>query len=301
MGLFVWVSFIVLGIVFMDRAKELLTSRATLVLVLAIVLVSLYISMSQLRLELRLQGLLFQATTMGMFSVIAFVIGLYNLNRSIDVRGKALAATLLVASFSAVVLSQSRISYIAISLLCSAVAFLAWYKNRTLVVVSLAAVATILCLPWVFPNYFERFHAASIQSGTEYRVDLYAISGGDLLRNNILIGNGPSSLPSSINNTNVVPEAIKKSLQSGDVFLSTHNLFFDFAYYFGLVSCFALVMMSCLALFYGYRAKEYFLVGIFLALLANALTNVPSLELTSLYFVLLFALLYTARRRAHED
>ncbi len=292
LGLLSWLIFIALGITVAHVVRTTINSPALLVALLLTLAMSLWSNSIYIRYGIRIGGVMLQATTMGMFAVLAGAISLYGLSREnlsrLYRRGYILCLLLATATL---VLTQTRIGYVAF-------VFVLWWwsmeklKGRigAIAIVCLSMV-TIAALPYISSGYFARFHLASVERGIHYRLDLYTVSGKDLLQNNLLLGNGSGTLPSSINNREAVPEEIAATLEQGHLFLSTHDLYIDFAHQFGVVAAIILVALSVTAVVRGVKARENQLLLLFLIMVLNALFNVPSLELTLLYFVFLFALL----------
>ncbi len=289
LGGLTWLAFIIFGVTVARFSKTLMSTKVILPISLIILLVSLLINRFNLHYGLRVSGLLLQATSMAMFACLTFAIGLKATRVQTQRRWRVCSFIVVALSLAVVILTQSRIGYISVALLSVGSVWVGGQTHRFEVIIAVLSCLAVLVLPQFAQDYFSRFRITSVQKGVEYRLDLYEISGRDLLRNNLIMGNGPSSLPPAINNRNEVPDDIQKSLQSGDVFLSTHDLYFDFAYYFGVAAGLCLLVLSTIAMVLYLRAKEYFMLACFGVLGINALFNTPSLELTSLYFVFIFA------------
>jgi hypothetical protein len=153
----------------------------------------------------------------------------------------------------------------------------------------------MLALPFAFQGYFSRYRQESIVHGSSYRLEIYEIVGKEVLAHNLILGNGTRALPADLNNRRAVPEDIARTLDQGYVFISAHDLFLDVAFYFGIIASVALlVLVACgLRTFLATRdtsleAINYLLL--FGVLLMNSLVNVPTVELTSLFFIVLFGL-----------
>ena len=299
LGLLAWLSFIVLALTWMDDVDRLLLGKTSLGIGIAAMVASLYFGLFYIGLGLRLPGILLQATSMGMYASMFCLISFYGLARATR-RNDSIVATLgVIGSVTVLLLSQSRIGYLTLIIVLAAYAALTVRKRFQVAVLAVSIVVLVGLVPRLFPSYFERFGSASIDRGVSYRLDLYRTTLPDVLRHNSIIGNGPSSLPTAINNQNTVPEPIKRSLQTGELFASTHDLYFDVAYFFGGLAALALLGASGYALFVGWRIRDLqidTLRLIFITLIINACFNVPSLTLTSLYFVVLFGLLATTHK-----
>ena len=293
LGLFSWFAFGVLALLLADRLHEYLLKRGTLVFFLSVMIGSLYIDRYFIKYGMRVSGLLLQATSMGVYAALGCVIGLWHLRTAKNRSGQVLAGALIVLSLVAVLLTQSRVGYLGLAIVCSMLVVHLLAEHRKMIaLIAAVVVLAVAVLPRLIPNYFERFDDSTVSIGISYRLDLYATSVRDLVSHNLLLGNGPSSLPVAINNENLVPEDIQKSLRTGDIFLSSHNLYLDMGYFFGLVAAIALLLLSIHALIVGLRhtSVELEQMLLYILLLLNALINVPSLELTSLTVILTLAI-----------
>jgi O-antigen ligase len=304
-GLVSWIAFIVLGILFSDRLNDFLTTKTTLLLSLLIGGLSFATSIYEVFHGLRIPGLMLQATTMGMYAVCLGIIGLWQLRLATTKRRQLSAGVLIALSTAIVIFTQSRIAVMAYVLSFGILAiWMTWAnkKQRMLSLLVVALVMTVSLLPHVFTGYFARFQADSVGNGTHYRLELYKLTATDVLSDNRIIGYGPGSLPDTINDESKVPEDIQLSLAVGDVFLSSHDMYLDIGYCFGLVATLIILVLSGIAFVRPLLADTIpgmelwclFLVGII-----NALFNVTSLELTPWYFLLLFPLLAANKTRRH--
>ena len=289
LGLLTWASFLAVAIGLTDIAQKAVRSKITLLVMLVCMLGSLYINQFYIRYGFRVSGLLLQATSMGMFACLAYAIGLKSISVHRHFLWKSMSGALACVAAATVVLTQSRVSYFVLAVLSAGAVVVAWRRSKIVVGIALVALLAVSVLPRIETNYFDRFGASSVNRGVSYRLSLYKTSGLDIVKHNSVVGNGANSLPPAINNQNEVPEDIKKSLQTGELFMSTHSLYFDVAYYFGLVSSVSLLVLTIIAAHRYVRSRGYFMLALFGILIANALCNTPSLELTLPYFMVLFA------------
>lgn len=296
LGLVSWLAFIGLGVLFSNRLTELLAHKTTLLLSLVIIVLSLWSSYYEIFHGLRVPGLMFQATTMGMYAVCTGVLGFWQWRIAKTTSHKIWAIVLILFSTAIIILTQSRIALVACVIAYGIIAFhsiVAAGKRPRIALFALILLVSVTILPQSFSNYFARFQIDSVNNGVSYRKELYALTVKDVLRDNKLLGNGPSSLPESINDESIVPEDIQLSLKTGDIFLSSHNMFLDIGYCFGMLAALIVLAVTCRASFRPFYSTALpvelwllFVIGIL-----NALVNVTSLELTSWYFVLLIALI----------
>ncbi len=303
-GFVSWVSLLALAVLFYDRLATLLTSKTTLILSLLILSASLISSYFEILHGMRMPGLILQATSMGMYAVFAAVIGFWHLRLSGSKRTKWLSVALITLSFAAVILTQSRIataSFIFSLGVVAVHAFLSKPKHSCRAWLAVVLLLAASLIPRVSASYFARFQTDSVNSGVSYRLELYRLTATDIIHNNIALGNGPSSLPESINNESAVPEDIQLSLQVGDVFFSSHDLYLDMGYSFGLTASLIIIGMTAMALWHGFfrpQQQSWELGLLFAVCVMNALVNVTSLELTPWYFVILLGIIghHTSRK-----
>lgn len=301
MGAMSWFVFLLLGLIFMRRAKELLFSHAVLRIGLAILLLSLVSNIFYISQGFRLGGVMYQPTTMAMYGLVFCSLSLAHLAK--DHHVKKLVAATFITAVTTILLAQSRVGLVVLELVLIAYALKYITSNRRLAIVLTTLIIAVAVLPQIKPGYFSRFQNDSVSKGVSYRKDMYKTSIPDLGRTSPVLGQGPSTLPPALNNQNYVPEELAVTLKQGYIFFSTHDLFLDFAYFFGCIAAILLVALNFLAWKYWYRDRQMggALVVLFFILLANALVNIPSLELTSLYFIVLFAMLQKlAPDKKHE-
>lgn len=303
LGVVSWVVFLSLALLFKNVALQLLISPITLTIASIILVTSLITDNFYIQHGLRVAGVMFQPTSMAIFAVLAATLSLYHLfsNRA---RTARMALVCLLLSLVTVMLCQSRLGYVLLALVLSAWALVGAKQRLQYALMLMLATVAIVAIPLLNPSYFSRFATDSVERGISYRLDLYVLSGKDLLGHNLLLGNGPSSLPEAINNINAVPEEVAKSLHTGYIFLSTHDLYFDFAYFYGLTAALILVLITLLATYRTIRKSEdpnqkTVWLLLLAVLIANALFNIPSLELTSLYFVAIIALIGSKNTTKH--
>lgn len=299
LGLLSWLLFLGIGLLFRQDAIKLLLTRTTLYIFTAALVVSLLTNIFYIIHGFRISGIMFQSTTMAMYALVCAVLCLHQL--SIDGRRRQITNYLiLLLSIATVMLCQSRIGYVMLTLILSLLALRHFKARRGFALILTGLVVIITVLPQLQTDYFMRFQSDRVHRGITYRAHLYKASVPDLLKHNLIIGNGPATLPSAINNPSAVPEDVAASLKLGYTFLSTHDMYFDFAYFFGSGAVFALLILTYLTIknFIGkYDIRNLTLLLLIIVMIGNALFNIPSLELTSMYFVIMFALLESERQK----
>jgi phage shock protein PspC (stress-responsive transcriptional regulator) len=169
--------------------------------------------------------------------------------------------------------------------------------NRTLSIAAVVLACMISALSVVNTDYFARLHATSVEKGVSYRMNIYRMATGEILDRNIVIGSGPGVLPTDLNNIDMAPEDIAKTLDEGLIFISAHDLLLDFALYFGLIAASLLFLLFVWALFgvpggvgnFGITTPYVRLY--FIVLLMNAAYNTISPEILVLTIVTMLHLL----------
>ncbi|MCA9342629.1 O-antigen ligase family protein [Candidatus Saccharibacteria bacterium] len=302
LGLFTWLSMGVFALFNASSLSKTLFSYRTVQIVLGIVVVSLIINKLYVINGFRIPGLLLQSTTFAMYSVCSIVVTLtviLSKKIKLSTQRKVISIVALLIFNTTVMISHSRVSYISLIIIYILFAIKMLYRNYKISILFTFIAILIPLSMFINKNYFYRVSSQSVSYGTSYRLDLYKTSISDIAKNNTVIGNGPSTLPDAINDQNKAPEDIQSTLLSGYIFSSTHNLFIDLAYYFGLIAGLIVVLLTFLALFPKYILKNPAsdLKIIFLVLLFNAIFNVPSLELTTLFIASLFSLLFYRYKR----
>jgi O-antigen ligase len=296
LGVLTWFVFVYLGIMYSSVLKKILYSTYTYAFLLAAVIVSLVTDRYYILTGVRVSGAMLQATTMGVFASMVTILGVYHFVEQNLPKHKTLYATCIALSVACVLLSQSRIGILvtAISLFVLAVYCIGW-KSILAAAFITSQLIILAIMPFVAPNYFERLHESSVHRGISYRYGLYNTSIKELAKAPHILGQGPNALPDAINNRGAVPEDIARSLKLGVVFGSSHNLYIDVYYKFGVVAMLCLGYLTVIAFKNYLRAslklnlKDIILLLILLILTSDALFNVPSIEITSLLFIVIFA------------
>lgn len=296
LGLSSWIIFLIIALIFQGNVKRQIFKNYSLYIFGIAMLVSIGYNINYIVEGIRLQGVMFQPTSLSIYANLAVIVALQNTSGS-EQRDRGIAWLVLVLSAVVVLLTQSRIGVylLVLNLVLWALKSL-WQKKFKAFAILVLGIVLILVGPVFYSSKFERFQTGEVNFGVSYRLSLYNLGLRDVIQNNLLIGNGPSSRPSGINNINRASGDVRKTLQQGYVFTSSHNLYIDFAYYFGFTSALALVAFTIWSIYNylkRYNGKDKLpYIMLFLALLANAIFNTPSLELTSLFFVVLLGLTY---------
>lgn len=299
LGIVMWFVFVTIGIGLRQGFRQYIASPFILVVIQIGLIASMLWQYYYLLHGLRLDGLMYQATTMSFYACLGLTLALNAIRPFGKVGPSAKQSGLawgifrvaaVAVSSLAIITTQSRVGYM---VMIGTFGYWAWrvYKPRQIYAVAAVLVIVVLAvLPRAYPDYFSRLQGNNVSKGVSYRNDIYKTTARDTLKPDRLIGKGPSALPDAINNKNAVPEDIAKSLNEDFIFSSTHDLYLDFVYMFGGLSAIALLYLTVRALRDGLRQDRLYLL-LFAIVLINALLNVPSLELTSLFFVGLFVLL----------
>lgn len=231
-GLIHWLMILPVAVYCSRELPELLMKNSTLIVVLVVSLVSIFVDFIMVTDGLRLTGLFSQSTAMGMYGVIAMVLGLW----SMEARQKfSWLSTLLIAVGSLVVLlAQTRIGLFAMFL---GLAF-AVIRSRKKIAVRVLSTVVIVSISAILlmPGVFSRFRLESVYSGADYRMQIYATSLHEMIDKHKIFGSGPSVLPSYLNDIEIAPDDIAATINDGWRFASSHNLWLDIGLQFGMVA-----------------------------------------------------------------
>lgn len=302
LGLVTWLLFIILGIGLQDSVRKYLFSNLSLAILFFSMLVGLLWEIYYIRMGFRLSGIMYQSTTLAMYACIGLVISLQQMTKQKSIASsssgalssrdsKILIAATFFISIATIIFSQSRGGYVVMLIVLSlwvvkhVRSALFWCLLLT------CFITALVILPKIESSYFTRLTSSSVSKGIDYRMDLYNLTIKENIDHPKIIGDGPNALPVYINNQTKVPEEIAKTLQDGELFGSTHDLYFDFMYLFGFIAAISLIYLTGMSVIRGFKNDRSLLL-IFGVLIFNALLNVPSLELTSLYFIVMIALYY---------
>lgn len=288
-GLFQWLSLLVLGFFVCNQIKQLKNSLAIPAVVSLIVLLSIISDRSLIVSNFQLSGLLFQATSFAIYACfgLAFLLGDFQSHYTKRPRLTILCFVVLTVG---VILAQSRIGLFAYALICAVTVLTKPHVIKTLLLAS-AAVA-LLVINFLSPNLLTRYRNEDVANGLQYRRSIYATSIREIVSKHSVIGNGAGAQPVYLNQQKDVPADIAKSLGIGLRFASAHDLLIDIGLMFGLVPGVLAILAIIRALYsswQAFRQKEASLALAFLVLLFAAVINVPSLTLTPLFILLLIA------------
>ena len=299
MGIVGWLAIMSFGLLYSSRSDSLLFSLTMQRINSAVLAVSLIMGSLIIVEGYRLPGLMMQATTMGMYAVLSLIVALRLYVRSNVSRQSRIESWLAIfLSIATIVFTQSRISYIALVFVLAFFAYLHLNK-KILTIVSVVVSLFLAGVSLVNVNYFSRLQASSVERGIAYRMDIYKMTVGEVADHYGVIGGGPSALPIDLNNVDIVPEDIAKTLNEGFIFVSAHDLIIDFALYFGAVAAVLLLVLFCWALIRKHPqtvggSKEQQYIWVYFTVLAlNAVCNTISPEMLVITFMVLFRLLMT--------
>lgn len=302
LGLLSWIIFLITALIFQGNVKRQIFQNYSLYIFGIAMLVSVVYNIDYIHDGIRLQGVVFQPTSLSIYANLAAIVAMQQLT-SAKRRDQIIAWIVLFLSIVVVLLTQSRIGeyLIVLNLFVWALANLNQKRIKTFIVLVVASIF-IFAAPYIFSNTrFDRLQPGEVGSGISYRSSLYRVGLKDVISNNLVVGNGPGTKPNSINSIGSTSGDLKKTLQEGYTFQSAHNLYIDFAYYFGFLAAVALAIFTLwasykyLKVYRGKNKLAFFLI--FLALFANCLINTPSLELTSFFFIALLGLAYSDNTR----
>ena len=299
LGILGWLSIVMFGLLLADNLNRLLFSQAVQRIVGAVLIISLVMGSAAVIGGYRMPGLMMQATTMGMYAVLALIVSLHQfIAKAKSPMQKYESLIVVLLSITSVIFTQSRISYLALVLVLTYFAYK--YVNRRAIVfvmITVSCVVSIIAL--ISTEYFSRLEVASVGRGVTYRMHIYQTVAGEALKHNIIVGNGPGVLPIYLNNVDFVPEDIAKTLNEGLIFISAHDLFLDFALYFGVVAALLLLGLCLWVLINNVDSKVKRSIDspptklYFTVLMLNATCNTISPEILTLTIAVLFSLLLT--------
>lgn len=305
MGALAWLCIIPFSLLFSGRLKSLLFSKVTVLLMSAVLLVSLLMGWRAIIGGYRIPGLMMQATTMAMYAVLAFVVSLDLLTQKHkEAWAEKLAFAGLLLAVLTVIATQSRVGYVGLVMVCTYFGIRLVSRKSPFVFILLGICVLLPLVSVIYKDRFTRLNATSVHRGIEYRGNIYETTGREVLRKNIIIGDGPSVLPEDLNNTSMVPEDIAKTLNEGLVFISSHDLFLDLALFFGVIVAFGFLILFGYTLLHGLKDPATMELRLaFVVLIINALCNTISPEILTLTFMVLLALLIPQHNKttAHES
>lgn len=287
LGLLTWLAFGLVAVMCSDKIQDVLTSRWCAYLFGIATMLSLTNEYFYLLHGYRVGGVMFQATTMAIYATITLILASNRLLHRLPRWDYVLTGSIYVCGLVAVITSQSRVGFIALIVGLAHYLVVGLRQRKVVGVLAGLSLLVLIVAPAIYGNYFSRFNDAKVGEGISYRLDLYKVSASDLVKHHVFFGKGPSSLPTAINNQHEVSEPVAKSLNEGYIFLSTHDLFFDFTYFFGGIAL-AILLLFTLYAWLGYLIDDLTVPMLVMTVLViNALFNVPSIELTGLLFILI--------------
>lgn len=296
LGLASWLSFIVLAVALRKDVTKTLLSPMLMFVVGLVITVSMLISLPYFIDGFRAQGLLFQATSFALYACVGLVIATWQLLYGKPDRATQLSAVAVATlSFLAIIFCQSRAGQAAALVVLLVYMISVVKKSYVKTYALLGVMVGLILIPLLFSSYFMRFQGEQLVSGVAYRLDIYKLSAEEVVSKHPLLGLGAGGIPENINSRETVSYGILETLDRGYIFLSAHDIFLDMALMFGLVvaTIFLLfILRACyLLLIIDTTPERLLITGVFIVLLINGLLNTPSLELTSLLFIVLGAVL----------
>lgn len=244
----------------------------------------------------RLGGVFFLATNSGVWASIGIILTYEFFIISTKTRDRIKWLALCLLNAVPVILSESRIAFIICILYLILVIVrrnMAPMLKIPLLIGGLISVGVLRIL-----NSLQTT-PQDITSSMAYRLDLYRTTLP--ITTHHIVGVGPSAGDTVINSIPHLPAALAKTLKSGYVFLYAHNLLIDIGLMFGFICMLALLYIiaafSIKLLSLRTHPMFWLMATISLALLANAMVNVPNNVLTCLLFVAIFAVLLSDKQQ----
>lgn len=294
LGYVSWGLFLGAGVVFRNYAQQQIFASKNLIVALPVLGLSLLYGMFYIFHGLKLPGLLYQPLALALYANLVVVLCLHTLKQhQAALWLKWLTQLTLLLAVLTVVFCQTRLGSMVLAANLIIWSFYGLQSKLKWRGGLLALAVMVVILPVVIPNYFVGFRAESVPAGLSYKAALYSHSVKPMASHYLWYGKGPATLPPVINNQNFVPADIAKSVGASYRFSANHDLFFDFSYFFGILAGLTLLVINVVAVLTYIRCKELFNLAyllLFFVLLTSALFSVPSLELTPLYFIVLFGM-----------
>lgn len=240
----------------------------------------------------RLVGLFAQSDLMAVFLGCGLLLGLYLFQTHPSRRKQIAAAQLLLL----VLLGLTETRVVIVGVLALALLWQYQYQRRLLIrwwpVYLIGLVVLMAGLHWLAPNRLTSPGYAS--ESVQYRLDLQAAA----LRASAskpLLGYGPGNLADALDCRKLTASDLLESCHHGYFFNSSHDIFIDRALALGWLGGLSYLAIVVLALYRGFRAKQEVRIIAYAALLISLyyLTNVTSVTLELLYWILLLRLLIT--------
>ena len=292
LGYWAWLVMLLSGIAFYKIVRSQIFSRTALLLTAAALGLSMLFGNFYIRNGLALSGVFYRPAALAAYANIVLVLGLYRLQtKAISQAVRAGSLGLVVIAAAAVLFTQTKLGAMVAAVNLLVWAFYGVKSDKQLRAFLLLLGTIVVVLPSIFSGYFATFRTESVSAGLSYSTKLFGDSRPTV--RSFFYGAGPATLPPAINDQNYVPENVIKSLRITSRFSANHDLFYDVNYFFGTAAALALLALNVLGLRAWLRHRNKFHLGyilIFMTLLVNALFTAPSLELTSLYFVVLLGL-----------
>ena len=298
LGLCTWLGFIIVAVGVRDRFSHFLSSREFLAITGLIVLLSLIWHFGVILDGDRPIGLLLLSTSNGVYGAFIVVLAMWHMLFSTHKEKLQFLfqALIIIISMITVVSSQSRLAHVAL-FAASAVfcLYLYMHRRKKAAIVMPAIALSCLFLSLIWPVGSERFYGKDLDYGVGYRLDIYKAASQDAFREDRLQGIGPSALPAYLNDEDTTPPSIAETLSKGYIFISSHNILLDMSIFFGIVGAISFVCFSSYAVVGTIKEqltpRRLLVFSSFLIFFVNAMLNVPSVEMTSLLFVSMFALI----------
>lgn len=271
-GLMYWLCVITIAIFFMKIFPSLMRGK----LFAYITAVSMLVSTVLFGFEnhvYRHGGVMFQATSMGILSLVSIIIFYYHYTQDRRFYWIILLLLSVVNLFG----TKSRIAVLVLLIL--GVLYLLTLKSSPTKKIFFVA-SSSLFLVLVYEVIKDRFNISKIFNDIQYRIDIYRLAIG--LSYKRITGIGPTSGLSVFNDKSLLTGQLLISNQKGYYLSSAHNIFLDFWLFFGPVGIATLVLLTIRAGINVTSVFGKFEKMLFFILLSNSFVNVSDIVLTSL-------------------
>lgn len=281
MGALYWIPIFLCAILFKNNFILLVKSKIFSYLALVSIVISTLIMLLN-GINTRHEGVLLQATSMGIWALFSLVLFIHQY-----INGKDKYWLLFIfLSLINLIATQSRIAYVLFFILIvyAIIKYQVITKKLKLLIL-LIMFSCVLLLASIIP----RFNLNNIVNDQMYRMDLISYSVSQSWGK--FLGVGPSSAVLILNDANKMPASLWETNKSGYLFDSSHNIYFDFLLLFGPIAALAFTALTVRAIFYAFSRKESLLLILLTILLANGLFNVTNILLTTLLIFFIVSLL----------
>jgi O-antigen ligase len=246
---------------------------------------------------IRIGGVFAQADIFAVVLGVGLLLGLYLLELNVR-RGWILYITQFFL-LGLLILTETRVALILTVLLMLAWQFryhYARFRRRLLLYIALLllVIAGFYALP---SNRFTNFAYAS--TSIQYRLNLQA-AGLSASKHKVLFGYGPGNLADALNCSKLAAQDLQKTCRQGYFFNSSHNIYIDRILGIGWLGglAFLLIVIRSISAGLKIKSEDQILSYVLILIALYYLTNVTSIPLELMLWVLLARLLHSSANKA---